>query len=80
MEQQILIIKEIRVDGRDEMRLIPLTDKRGFFQLNKWGEGPTEEEISAVLEDMQHPKYRKHEGEVLNFYFVGNFDFSPTLD
>ena len=69
----------VQVWGDNEISGFGLEDHQSFFKLDKWGQGPSQEDIREMLEEIDHPQYVSKEGETLIPYTIELLSFSKGV-
>ena len=74
--RRILIVQ---LYGNNEITIFGLEDHKRFFKVDKWGQGPSQEDIREMLEEIKHPQYVQQEGETLIHLSVDQLVFSKAI-
>ena len=74
--RRILIVQ---LYGNNEIEAFGLEDHKRFFKVDKWGQGPSQEDIREMLEEIKHPQYVQQEGETLIHLSVDQLIFSNAI-
>ena len=74
--RRILIVQ---LYGNNEITMFGLEDHKRFFKVDKWGQGPSQEDIREMLEEIDHPQYVQQEGETLIHFSVDQLVFSNAI-
>ena len=74
--RRILIVQ---LYGNNEITTFGLEDHKRFFKVDKWGQGPSQEEIREMLEEIEHPQYVEEQCETLIHLSVDQLIFSNAI-
>ena len=69
----------VQLWGNNEISAFGLEDHQSFFKLDKWWQGPSQEDIREMLEEIDHPQYVSKERETLIPFNIDLLEFSKGV-